>query len=262
MKKIILRGRHSFIGKNCARLLKNKYLIQNYSKNLKINKKTNTYFFHLSAITSVTESFKNPNLTITTNTKLLIESLEFCKKNKVKLIFFSTAYQKDKAKFASPYALSKNICEEICKIYSKEFNIDVCIIRLTNIFGKYQKKNLINDMIKKLKIKKKLEVINYDKSRDYLYIKDLISALKKILDKFPKKINTYNISQNKNLKILDAILIMKNLLNSKSIIIKKKDKSLQSKFDNIKIRSYKFKNNFNWKPKFTFIEGIKDLISE
>ena len=62
-------------------------------------------------------------------------------------------------------------------------------------------------MIKKLKIKKKLEVINYDKSRDYLYIKDLISALKKILDKFPKKINTYNISQNKKVYINKIYII-------------------------------------------------------
>ena len=235
MKKIILRGYNSFIGKNCTKLLKNKYQILKYKKNLKLNKKGNTYFFHLSAITSVTKSFNNPNLTIITNIKLLIESLKFCKKNKIKLIFFSTAYQKDNNKFASPYSFSKNMCEEICKFYSAEFNIDICIIRLSNIYGKHQKRQLIVDIIKKLKTKKKIEIINHDIYRDFLYIKDLISALKKILDKFPKKISIYNISQNKNLKIIDAILIMKNLLNSKFIIIKKKNKNLQKKLKNIKI---------------------------
>merc|ERR1712086_763430 len=103
---------------------------------------------HLSAITSVTKSFDNPDLIITTNVKLLIESLEFCKKNKIKFIFFSTAYQKDNNKFTSPYAFSKNICEEICRLYSAEFDIDVCIVRLSNVYGKHQKKNLIRDMIK------------------------------------------------------------------------------------------------------------------
>lgn len=155
MKKLILRGHNSFIGKNCAKFLKKKYLIVNYSKNLKTNNKDYNFFFHLSAVTSVIESFKNPTQTIATNIELLIESLEFCKKNRIKLIFFSTAYQKDKGEFASPYAFSKNLCEEICKIYSKEFNVDICIIRLTNIFGKFQKSNLISDMFKKLKTKKK-----------------------------------------------------------------------------------------------------------
>ena len=53
---------------------------------------------------------------------------------------------------------------------------------------------------------------------------------------------------------------MKKLLNSNSLIIKKKNKNVQSKFNNIKIRNYNFKNKFNWKPKFTFIEGIKDIL--
>ena len=61
--------------------------IKNYDK---------TYLFHLAAKTSVTKSFINPNETILTNTKLLIESLEFCRKNKTKLVFFSTTYQFEK----------------------------------------------------------------------------------------------------------------------------------------------------------------------
>ena len=141
MKKIILRGHSGFIGKNCAHLLKKKYKIEKFSKQKKIKKSKNNFFFHLSAVTSVMKSIENPYYTIVTNTKLLIESLEFCRKNKVKFVFFSTAYQQDKKKFANTYSFSKSICETICKYYSIEFKMDICIIRLTNIYGKYQKKN-------------------------------------------------------------------------------------------------------------------------
>ena len=124
MKKIILRGHNSFIGRNCKLLLKKKFKIKNFSKNSKIQNPKKTYLFHLAAQTSVLKSFNDPNLTIFTNIKLLIETLEFCHKNKIKLIFFSTAYQKDNNKFTSPYSFSKNICENICKYYSKNFKMD------------------------------------------------------------------------------------------------------------------------------------------
>ena len=55
---------------------------------------------------------------------------------------------------------------------------------------------------------------------------------------------------------------MKNLLNSNSIINKKKNKSLQSKFKNVRINSKMFRKNFNWKPKFKFKDAIKDLLSQ
>ena len=262
MKKIILRGHNSFIGKNCAHLLKSKYRIEKFSKQKKIKKSKNNFFFHLSAVTSVLKSFENPDYTIVTNIKLLIESLEFCRKNKVKFIFFSTAYQQDKKKFTNTYAFSKNVCEKICKYYSIEFNMDICIIRLTNIYGKYQKKQLIFDMIQKLKNKKKIEIINHDLSRDFLYIKDLISALERIINHFPKSFNTYNISQNKNLKIIDIILIIKEVINSNSILIKKDNKNLQSTFKNVKIDNSIFVKKFKWKPHFTLKEGIKDWISK
>ena len=142
MKKIIIHGFNSFIGKNCNELLKKNYKIIKFSKKLKLKNSKNNYFFHLSAITSVLNSFENPMMTINTNTKLLIESLEFCRKLKVKFIFFSTVYQKENKKFSSPYSFSKSICEKICEYYSSEFDMDICIVRLSNVYGNHQKKIL------------------------------------------------------------------------------------------------------------------------
>ena len=45
MKKIILRGHSGFIGKNCAHLLKKKYKIEKFSKQKKIKKSKNNFFF-------------------------------------------------------------------------------------------------------------------------------------------------------------------------------------------------------------------------
>ena len=258
MYEIIIRGKKSFIGKNF--ILKNKY-----QKNLLIyNKykkaKKNSVFLHLTAETSVSKSFKYPSKTINRNLNTLIETLEYCKDNKCKLIFFSTAYQKEKNKFASPYSYSKYLSEVICKSYVKNFKIDICILKLTNIFGSFQKNRLIPDIIEKMLKNKNINLVNHNLRRDYIYIDDLIYVINKIIKLFPKGYSTFNISQNKNNKILDVCLIIKALLNSDSKIVKKSIRNNQSNFKNKRIDSSKFRKKYKWRPKFNIESGLKSLI--
>lgn len=258
MYEIIIRGKKSFIGKNF--ILKNKHnrrlVIYNKYKNVK----KNSIFLHLTAETSVSKSFKNPSKTINKNLNTLIESLEYCKNNKCKLIFFSTAYQKEKNNFASPYSYSKYLSEVICKKYVNNFNIDICVLKLTNIFGSFQKNKLIPDIIEKMLMNKNINLVNHNLRRDYIYIDDLIYVINKIIKVFPKGYSSFNISQNKNIKILDVCLIIKALLNSDSKIAKKSIRNNQSNFENKRINSSKFREKYNWRPKFDIEAGLKSLI--
>ena len=74
--------------------------------------------------------------------------------------------------------------------------------------------------------------------------------------------NIYNISQSKNINIFNVILIIKDIMKSNSILIKKKTKNAQSTFKNKKISNSKFKKKFLWEPKFNFTDGIKDILNE
>ena len=260
MYEIIIRGNKSFIGKNF--ILKNKHNknISIYNKSKKVKK--NSILLHLTAETSVLRSIKNPSTTLNNNLSKLIETLEYCQKNKCKLIFFSTAYQKEKNKFTSPYSYSKHISEEICKYYAKNFNIDICVLKLTNVFGSFQKNKLIPDLIEKMNSGINIDLINYNLKRDYIYIDDLISAINKVIKLFPKGYNSFNLSQNKNIKILDVCLLIKVLLNSDSKIVKKMTKDTQSNFKNKRIDNSKFSKKYKWKPKFDLEGGLKNFIKK
>ncbi|MDA9723197.1 NAD(P)-dependent oxidoreductase [Candidatus Pelagibacter sp.] len=259
MYEIILRGNKSFIGKNYLLRQKKKVKLRIFSKNKRTKK--NSVILHLVANTSVIDSFKNPAKTINNNLKLLIETLEYCVKNNCKLIFFSTVYQKEKNKFTSPYSYSKFLSEEICKNYSKTYNLDICVLRLSNIFGIFQKNKLIPDLIKKLLKGDTINLINYNLNRDYLYISDLLSATDKIVNSFPNGFSLFTVSQNKNVKIIDVCKKLKAILNSKSKIVKKNNKNHQSSFKRKKIDSSKFRKKFNWKPKFDLDMGLKNLLN-
>ena len=258
MYEIILRGKNSFIGKNYLLVKNKKNKLRLYNNKLKPKK--NSVILHLVANTSVLDSFRNPAKTINNNLNLLVETLEYCVKNNCKLIFFSTAYQKQNNKFTSPYSYSKYISEELCKNYSKIFNLNICVIKLSNIYGRFQKKKLIPDLIEKMRKDKNINLTNYNLYRDYIYIDDLLSATFKIINSFPEGYNSFTISQNKNAKILEVCKKLKVLLNSNSKIVKKKSKNNQSFFKNKRIDSSKFRRKFKWKPKFDLETGLKNLI--
>ena len=59
----------------------------------------------------------------------------------VSLFFLALFIKKEKNKFTSPYSYSKFLSEEICKNYSKTYNLDICVLRLSNIFGIFKKTN-------------------------------------------------------------------------------------------------------------------------
>lgn len=110
----------------------------------------------------------------------------------------------------SPYALHKVMCEDVCKYFHKNFNIDVKIARVFSAYGEGLKKQIFWDMynkgcLVKERKKQKLEMWGTGKeSRDYIYIKDLIHALCLIATKSPKDEMIYNVANGEEITIKTA----------------------------------------------------------
>ena len=59
------------------------------------------------------------------------------KKNNVKVIYAGSS-SKHHDPSDSPYAMTKYLGEEICKLYKKSFNVNVEIARFYNVYGPYE----------------------------------------------------------------------------------------------------------------------------
>ncbi len=90
---------------------------------------------------------------------------------------------------ASPYGYHKKIAEDLCQSYSKEFDLNVSIVRLFSLYGNGNKKQLLWDACKKIS-KSRDEVIflgTGNETRDFIHISDVLNLFDSIIrrnDKF------------------------------------------------------------------------------
>lgn len=155
---------------------------------------------HLAGIAPLPESQVNPKNAFDNNVNGTINVLEACKKHEVpKVIFSSTSavYEnchetpfKEDVFFEQPdliYSQTKYACEQLCRSYKKNYNMNITILRFFNVYGPNQdhlrKQPPLLGYITKSILENKNVVFysNGKQKRDYVYIDDLCSLVDKCI---------------------------------------------------------------------------------
>ena len=133
--------------------------------------------YHLAALTSVNQSFKDPDSVFITNVLGTARVAYLCAKYKKKLIYPSSAavYHKE----LSPYAYSKYLAEEIVR--GIQHTTPVVILRLFNVFGKGMNSNSGSIMYNFLHDKELVVYGDGEQTRDYIHVKDVVAIMKDAL---------------------------------------------------------------------------------
>jgi UDP-glucose 4-epimerase len=155
---------------------------------LDINKLKNRDFdvcFHLAAQSRVQPSFDNPINSYESNVTGTLKIVEWAKINNVKVIYAgSSSRHQDPSQ--SPYAMTKFLGEEICKMFKKSFNTNIEIARFYNVYGPNEAVdlkfgNVIGIWRKKIENGEKLTIIgDGEQRRDFIHVEDLVDGLYKI----------------------------------------------------------------------------------
>ena len=78
---------------------------------------------------------------------------------------------------ASPYGYHKKLAEELCQSYSKEFELNISIVRLFSVYGNGLKKQLLWDAC--IKIYNAKDEVTFwgtgEETRDFIHISDVLS---------------------------------------------------------------------------------------
>ena len=204
--RILVTGGAGFIGTNLIkRLVSQKHEVTSYD-NYTTGKKENhitgcDYYnvdittctfevdfdivFHMAAIARIQPSFKNPKEYFNTNANGTLNISEYCSKNNIPLIYAGSSSHHS-GKFKNPYTFSKDIGEEIIKLYWEHFNLKSTIVRFYNVYGPYQLTEggyttLIGRWLNN--IEKGIECEIYgdgEQRRDFTHVDDIVDALIKI----------------------------------------------------------------------------------
>lgn len=122
---------------------------------------------HLAAVSSITESFADPEETMRTNILGLSHVIQLCKQKGAKLVFASSSSVEDPL---SPYALSKLWGEELLDVS----DIDYVALRFANVYGEGDTKSAIYHF----KNNEKITIYgNGSQRRSFIYVKDVAEAI-------------------------------------------------------------------------------------
>lgn len=94
------------------------------------------FIFHLAAIPRVGISMEYPEIVLKNNIESTIEVLGYCRKHpQTKLIFISSSSVVWADINTNPYALSKQIGEQLLSTYSATFGVECASVRLFSVYG-------------------------------------------------------------------------------------------------------------------------------
>lgn len=283
-KVIALVQYNSFSSIGWLKNLKNKNLkiifgdIRDINTIRKILKFKPKEIFHLAALISVPYSFENPNSFVETNitgTLNLFNELRNQKEaKKIIIVSSSEVYgtaiktpitENHPLQAQSQYSASKIGCEKIAESFLKTDNLPVVVVRPFNTYGPRQSgRAVIPTIINQLLYKKKLKIGSLDTIRDFVYVKDTVTALINISKSNKTVGKTVNIATQKGVYISDLIKLILKEIKIKDIKIEKDKKRIRpinaevNKLIGSNKALYKL---IAWKPRFSLAAGIKETVN-
>ena len=168
--------------------------------------------FHLAAIARIQPSFENPKDYFTTNANGTLEIVDYCAKNKVPLVYAGSSSHHS-GKFKNPYTFSKDIGEEIIKLYGEHYNLKASIVRFYNVYGPYQLTEggyttLIGRWLNNIEKGINCEIYGDGKQRrDFTHVDDIVDALIRI-QKQQAYNNNFELGRGKNYSVNEIAKIL------------------------------------------------------
>ena len=277
--KIIVTGASGFIGVNlCAKLQEEGHDVLKCDTSNGNIYDTNYFDFieapesydlvyHLAGKTFVPNSWKHPLEFNKINCIGTQNTLNFCVKNELPIIYISSYIYDDPEylpidenhplKALNPYSLSKKLAEEICRFYGDNYSLRYNIVRPFNVYGNGQEKSfLIPHIIDQINTDTKINLRDLAPRRDFIYIDDMISALSILKTNFNNKI--YNVGSGESHSVKEVVSMAQEIAKSNLEVIPE-NITRKNELDDSYADTSAIYNDFGWKPIYSLEQGLSEI---
>jgi len=210
--------------------------------------------YHLAAKARIQPSFEQPEEYIRVNYEGTYNMIKLAKKENISLIYAGSSSHHS-GKFKNPYTFSKDMGEDIIKLYREHFNLRASIVRFYNVYGPHQLTEggyttLIGRWINNIKNNIPCEIYgNGMKRRDFTHVDDIVSGLIKILERGNYK-DDFEFGRGKNYAINEVA----KMFNINPVYKKDKPGEAQDTLCDNSVA----KKSLNWRP----VINLEDYIYE
>jgi len=232
------------------------------------------FFIHCAGAADVNYSVEHPDSDLFSNVvmthRILYQIL--AAETNCRFIYMSSAAvygqpcklpiaESDRLDPISPYALHKQMGEEMCLYFIKQHKMDIKILRIFSVYGPGLRKQIFWDMGKKITQTKALELYGTgEESRDYIYISDLVNAIFCVMTHcFAQSETIMNIASGTETKIKQAAKIFVEKWGGTSDIINFSNVSRKGNPANWRADVTQL-NKLGFKCSITIEKGIEEYI--
>lgn len=175
----------------------------------------------------------------------------------------SRHFEKDALNPICSYGIQKMMIEQYLKFYNYMHGIDYLIARVANPYGKCDISGRVQGIIPILlnRLRQKEKITLYGNTiRDYIYIDDVVVALRKMLT-YSGQEHTFNIGTGIGTDLNTLIYLLENITGEIFTEIDRKHIRKCDVLNNI-LNINTSKRELNWKPEVSLAEGIRQLTEE
>ena len=231
---------------------------------------------HLAALIAIPFSYYAPDAYVDTNIKGTLNVLQAAKLSGTKRILvtstsevYGTAQyvpidEKHPYQGQSPYSATKIGADRLAESFYRSFNLPVTIVRPFNTFGPRQSARAVIPTIitQLLAGKSEIKLGSLEPTRDFNYVKDTARGFIKIMESETTIGEEINIATQKEISIgeLAEELIRQINPNAKIICDGQRLRPAKSEVERLLGSNRKIMQLTDWKPEYTFAQGIAETI--
>ncbi|NBI07136.1 NAD-dependent 4,6-dehydratase LegB [Senegalia massiliensis] len=232
--------------------------------------------FHLAALIAIPFSYHSPDAYVDTNIKGTLNVLQAARDLDIsRVLVTSTSEVYGTAQYVpidenhpyqgqSPYSATKIGADRLAESFYRSFNMPITIVRPFNTYGPRQSARAVIPTIitQLLDGKKEVKLGALTPTRDFNYVKDTANGFIEI-SKSDKTIGEeINIATQQEISIsqLAEELIRQINPNAKIICDEQRLRPEKSEVNRLLGANDKIKNLTNWKPNYTFEQGLAETI--
>lgn len=232
--------------------------------------------YHLAALIAIPFSYHSPDSYVDTNIKGTLNVLQAARDlNTKRILVTSTSEVYGTAQYVpidekhpfqgqSPYSATKIGADRIAESFYRSFNMPVTIVRPFNTYGPRQSARAVIPTIitQLLAGKEEIHLGTLSPTRDFNYVKDTAQGFIEIAKSDRTIGEEINIATQKEISIGQLARELINQINPKAKIVCDDERIRPSKSEVERLlgANEKIMRLTNWKPKYSFEEGLAETI--